>query len=138
VGPATNRALLELIVRSPLGALLDLQIEESLPDSVRIRLPFRKEVTTVGELIHGGAISALVDTAATAVAWADVEDPASARGTTVGFSLQFLAGARGQDVIATGRVTRRGRSLTFCEVDVAGADGAPVAKALVTYKLDRP
>jgi acyl-coenzyme A thioesterase PaaI-like protein len=57
------------------------------------------------------------------------------RGTTVGMSVDFLSAARSQDLTATARVLRRGSSLCFCEVEVAGGDGRLVAKALVTYKL---
>lgn len=125
------------IVESPLGRLLGLVADELRPDSVRVRLPYRPELTTAGDLVHGGALAALVDTAATAVAWSGVDDPAGARGTTVGLSLSYLAGARGQDVVAHATVARRGRSIVVCDVAVTSADGALVAKALVTYKLDR-
>ncbi len=92
----------------------------------------------MGDLVHGGAIAALVDTAATAVAWSSVEDAAGHRGTTVGFSLNFLEGAHAQDIVARARIVRRGGSITVCEVDVTTPDGTSVARALVTYKLDRP
>jgi acyl-coenzyme A thioesterase PaaI-like protein len=52
-----------------------------------------------------------------------------------GLSVNFLSGARGRDVTATARVIRRGRSITVCEVGVAGEDSEEVARALVTYKL---
>lgn len=133
-----NEQLVQLVTGSPLGRLLGLQLEKGAEDDVSIRLPYREEVTTVGDLVHGGAIAALVDTAATAVAWSSVEDATGRRGTTVGFSLNFLEGAHGQDIVARARVVRRGRSLTICEVDVTAADGTNVARALVTYKLDRP
>ena len=126
------------IVESPLGRLLGLTADRIERDDVRVRLPYRDEVTTVGDLVHGGAISALVDTAATAVAWTGVDEPAEARGTTVGFSINFLTGARGDDIVAHARTIRRGRSLTIIEVDVAADDDTAVAKALVTYKLDQP
>ncbi len=132
-----NEQLVQLVAGSPLGLLLGLQLEKCAEDDVSIRLPYRDEVTTAGDLVHGGAIAALVDTAATAVAWSGVEDAAGHRGTTVGFSLNFLEGARAQDVVARARIVRRGRSLTICDVEVAAADGTQVARALVTYKLDR-
>ena len=125
------------IVESPLGRLLGLVAEEIERESVRLRLPYRPELTTVGDLVHGGAIAALVDTAATAVAWSAVDDPAGTRGTTVGLNLSYLSGVRSQDVVAQATVVRRGRSLVVCDVSVAGADGELVAKALVTYKLDQ-
>ncbi len=125
------------IVESPLGRLLGLVVDRIERDEVRVRLPYSDEVTTVGDLVHGGAISALVDTAATAVAWAGIDEPAEARGTTAGFSINFLAGARGRDLVARARTIRRGRSLTIIEVDVVADDDTAVAKAIVTYKLDQ-
>jgi uncharacterized protein (TIGR00369 family) len=98
-------------------------------------MPFRPEVTTIGDVVHGGAISALVDVTATAAAWAGAEDPGSARGTTIGFSVSFLAAGRGRDLIATARTLQRGRTICVVDVEVVGADGRSVARALVTYKL---
>jgi uncharacterized protein (TIGR00369 family) len=128
----------ERIVRAPFGALVGLEVVSVERDRVAVRLPFRPEVTTVGDLVHGGALAALVDTAATAAAWASEALAPDSRGTTVGFTINYLAGARGRDVIATARVARRGGSLCVLDVDVADAAGEPVARALVTYKLDRP
>ena len=125
------------IVESPLGRLLGLAVDRVERDEIHVRLPYRDEVTTVGDLVHGGAISALVDTAATAVAWAGVDEPAEARGATAGFSINFLSGARGRDIVARARILRRGRSLTIIEVDVVADDDTPVAQAIVTYKLDQ-
>ncbi len=130
-----ERLIHQFIARSPLGCLLDFQVEKIEADFVRLRLPFRPEVTTMADLVHGGAIAALIDAAATAAAWSGVEDPLAARGTTIGFTVNFLSGARGADVLATARVVRRGRSISTCDVDVTDAAGSLVAKALVTYKL---
>jgi len=132
---------LEQIVRtavggSPLAGLLGIRIETVEPELVRARLPFRPEVTTVGDLVHGGAISALVDVAATAAAWTGADLDRQPRGTTIGLTVNFLAGARGGDLIATARVVQRGRSIVVLEVDVADAAGGAVSRALVTYKLD--
>jgi uncharacterized protein (TIGR00369 family) len=123
------------IVRSPLGGLLGMGVESIERDHVRIRLPFRSEVTTVGDLVHGGAISALVDSAATAAAWSGADLSKNPRGTTISLTVNFLAGANAEDIVADARVIQRGRTITVCEVTVTGADGKRVASALVTYKL---
>jgi uncharacterized protein (TIGR00369 family) len=124
------------IVGSPLAALLGIELVDVADDLVVAKLPFRNEVTTIGSLVHGGAISALVDVAATAAAWTKADLARSPRGTTIGFSLNFLSGAVGTDLTATARVIQRGRSVQVCEVDVRGAEGEAVARAMVTYKLD--
>lgn len=132
------RAVEEFIVGAPYGRLLDLVCEHVEPDRVRVRLPFRKDVTTLGEMVHGGAIASLVDVAATAAAWAHPETSFEARGTTVGFHLSFLAPGLGCDLVADARLVKRGGSLCVCEVDVADPEGGAVARALVTYKLSLP
>jgi uncharacterized protein (TIGR00369 family) len=55
-----------VIVASPLGVLLGTETMEVAPDRIRVALPYRPEITTMGDLVHGGAISALIDVAATA------------------------------------------------------------------------
>ena len=120
---------------SPFARTLGLRAETIEPDHVRLSMPFQDSNVTIGDVVHGGAIGSLIDTAATAAAWSGVEDPGGARGTTVALSVTFVAAARGQDVTADARVVRRGRTICFCEVDVADAGGEVVAKGLVTYKL---
>jgi len=125
----------DVIVRSPFGLLVSVEPESIEPDRVRLRLPFRPEITTVGDVVHGGAIASLVDVAATAAVWSGADLATTQRGTTIGFTLNFLAAGRGQDLLATATVIQRGRTICVCEVDVRGVDGSPVARALVTYKI---
>jgi uncharacterized protein (TIGR00369 family) len=124
------------IVGSPFGSLLGMELVDLGNDVVRVKLPFRDDVTTLGSLIHGGAIAALVDVAATAAAWTGADLMRSPRGTTIGFSLNFLQGAVGSDITANATIIQRGKSVQVCEVDVRNDAGAHVARAIVTYKLD--
>lgn len=126
------------IVQSPYGRLLGLRGDSVEADRVRVRLPFRPDVTTLGEMVHGGAIASLVDVAATAAAWASPRASLGARGSTVGFSLSFLAPALGKDLVADARVVQRGGTLCICEVAVEDDAGRDVARALVTYRLSLP
>jgi uncharacterized protein (TIGR00369 family) len=123
------------IVRSPYGKLLGLELVSAEPDRVRVKLPYSAEVTTLGDTVHGGAVSGLVDAAATASFWAHAEASPKARGTTIGFSINFVSAGRGQDLVADARVRRRGREICTGEVSVLDAAGREVAIALVTYKM---
>ena len=131
---ANEEIVRKVIVESPYGALLGVRLELVEPDHARVRLPFRNEIVTVGDVVHGGAIASLVDTAATAAVWSAADLGTSTRGTTVGFTVNFLSAARAQDLVAVARVIRRGRTLSTCDVEVNGVDGTAVARALVTYK----
>ena len=126
------------IVQSPYGRLLGIECEKVDRDCVAIRLPFRADVTTIGDMVHGGAIAGLCDVAATAACWASPDIAPSSRGTTVGLALHYLAAGRAQDLTATARVIQRGGSICVAEVDVRGADGTAVARATATYKLSAP
>lgn len=133
--PDGAELITEFLKHSPFVGHLGMRLVEIEPELARIELPFAESVVTIGDVVHGGAIAALVDTTAMAAAWSAAEVTDAPRGTTVGLSVNFVAAARGQDVTATARVVRRGSSLCFLDVDVANADGELVAKGLVTYKL---
>jgi len=126
------------IVASRYGQLLGVACEIVEEDRVCIRLPYRADVTTVGDLVHGGAIASLVDIAATGACWASPAVKPASRGTTVGFTIHYLAPARGQDLLADARVIQRGASICFVEVEVRDGDATLVSRATVTYKLSAP
>src|SRR3954453_1026026 len=85
---------------SPFVARLGIRIEEMEPDRVRLVMPFTDSLPTMGDVVHGGAISSLIDTAAAAAAWSGAEVPERPRASTVGLTVDFLAPARGQGVTA--------------------------------------
>ena len=122
------------IVQEGFARTMGIEFVESAPDRVVLRLPYRQHLG-VGR-IHGGAISAFVDTAATAAFWSLPDPPPNARGATVGFTINFLRLAVAVDLTATATVRRRGGTISVGEVCVTDADGAEVAMATVTYKLD--
>ncbi|MPZ22599.1 MAG: hotdog fold thioesterase [Dehalococcoidia bacterium] len=116
------------------GRHLGVQFEDVTTDYVRVRLPFREEVSNTN-FVHGGAIAGLLDVAATGAAWSAVADPAKARGTTIGFTINYLNGTHRKDLVAEARVIRRGRSIVYIEVAINDGD-QDVARGLVTYKLE--
>jgi uncharacterized protein (TIGR00369 family) len=121
---------------SPFVAHLGIRVHQMEPDRAVLSMPFADSLPTVGDVVHGGAISSLIDTAAAAAAWSGAEVPERRRASTVGFTVNFLRPARGEGVSADARVIRRGGSgLCVCEVKVTAEDGAEVATALVTYQL---
>ena len=133
------RSLVERgIVASPYGRLLGVVCDLVEENRAAVRLPYRSDVTTVGDLVHGGAIASLVDVAATAACWASPAVKPGSRGTTIGFTIHYLAPARAQDLVADARVIQRGSSICVVEVEVRGADAATVSRATVTYKLTAP
>ena len=133
--PDLESVLRDVIVTSPLGRLLGTTFVAAERDRVTVRLPFKPEIATVGDLVHGGAIGVLVDVTATAAAWSAADLARGPRGTTIGLTVNFLAGAHGRDLTAVGTVVQRGSSIVVVDVAVDDGAGTTVARALVTYKL---
>ena len=131
--------LADTTARSPLGRHLNWQAEVVDTDYARFRMPFAEHNVTVGKMVHGGAISALADAAATAACWATPEaDPGGSRGATIALNVNFLKAALGADLVADARVVQRGGSVCVADVDVRSAAGELVAVARATYKLTHP
>jgi uncharacterized protein (TIGR00369 family) len=133
--PTGAEVMAQFIPQSPFVAKLGIVAESLDTAEVRLRLPWDPSNTTVGDMVHGGAIAALADVTVMAAAWAGVEAAHSLRGVTVSMAMQFLAPARATDLIGVGRALRRGRTLVNCDVDVVTPDGELVAKAIATYKV---
>lgn len=113
---------------------LNLAIEDIQPGRVRIRMPAKKELMRVGDVVCGQALMALADTAMVFVVCSTLGEfrPVA----TVTQNVSFLRPAGTGDVIAEGRVLKSGRALCFGEVDITMAGNPePVAHVTSTYSL---
>ena len=133
--PTGAEVMAQFLPQSPFVTKLGIVAENLAPDEVRLRMPWDPANVTLGDMVHGGAIAALADVTVMAAAWTGVEAAHSLRGVTTSMAMQFLAPARGTDLIGVGRVLRRGKTLVNCDVDVVTPDGELVAKAIATYKV---
>ncbi len=119
-----------------LGSHLGIETVEVKVDHVVMRMPYKVELRRGGGVFHGGAIMALADQVAGCLFNTDPRIAAAGEtGLTTDFNVAFLkALPPGEALRATGKVLRRGRQMTFMQVDVAGDDGAaPVAVCRATY-----
>ncbi len=98
-------------------------------------MPFTPDLPTTGDVVHGGAIASLIDTAGMASTWAIDEPAPSLKGSTITLNVEYLAAARGKDLTATSVVVRRGRSICFNDVGVTEPDGRLVARGSVVQQL---
>ncbi|MBI2709194.1 MAG: PaaI family thioesterase [Actinobacteria bacterium] len=118
------------------GSLIGLVLEEVREDYARMRLPWRPELTQPAGVMHGGAISTLIDTVVVpAIAGAYDDRPVM---LTLNLDVSFLGAVRDEDAVAEGWITRRGRSVVFCEALVRTASGAPAARGSLVYSIRVP
>jgi uncharacterized protein (TIGR00369 family) len=133
-GATRMQVITDFIPSSPLPAALGIRLESIEPDRARLSLAWSERLATMADIVHGGAIAALADTAAMAAAWANDDVPDSLTGATVSITLDYLAAARG-NLVADAHVLRRGSRLVYIRVDVADAAGALVAAGQAVYSL---
>ena len=123
----------ERIATENFAAELGIELVESQYDCVKVKLPYGVKLG-IGR-IHGGAISALIDVAATAAFWATPLVNPKSKGATVGLTVNFLKLAVQTDLWAEAIVRRRGGTLCTANVTVTDEQQNEVAIAVVTYKL---
>jgi uncharacterized protein (TIGR00369 family) len=133
--PSRREIMEQFIPSSPHAAKLGIRVVSLGTDEAVLELPFKPELATIGRVVHGGAIGALIDTAAMAAAWATDEVPESVAGSTVSLSINFTSAADAVDLRAEARVARRGGRLSFCEVTVTDPEGTVVAQGIATYRF---
>jgi uncharacterized protein (TIGR00369 family) len=88
---------------------------------VEVALPFREDLCQQHGFIGAGIVTTIADIACGYAAmslWG-----ADADGLTVEFKINFLAPANGERLIARGRVTRPGRTISVCAADVFATSG---------------
>ena len=114
--------------------LLGLEVEETRTDYCRMRMPFKPELLHAGGIVHGGAIASLMD-AVLVPAVGSALGP-DARFSTVDLHVQYIGAVKDEDVVAEGWVTKRGRSVVFCESEALGAaSGRLIARSVLTYNV---
>ena len=96
-------------------------LESVAPGEVDIRLPFREDLTQQHGFLHAGTIAAVADSACGYAALSLM--PADAGVLSIEFKVNMLAPAKGDAIVARGRVIRAGRTIMVCRADVLSIAG---------------
>lgn len=98
------------------------------PGEVDIDLPVRDDLTQQRGFVSAAVVTAIVDAACGYAAMSLM--PAGSDVVTVEYKVNFISPARGERLLAHGRVVKAGRALTVCAGEVhALGDAAPKAVA---------
>ncbi|MFM7061989.1 MAG: PaaI family thioesterase [Actinomycetes bacterium] len=116
--------------------LVGVEVEELRRDYARMRLPWRAELNQPQGLMHGGAIATLIDTVVVPAIGTAYEEPRMF--STIEMSVRYLGPVRSEDLVAEGWVTRRGRRVVFCDVEVRTASAVKVATGSLIYVVGSP
>ena len=123
--PAANLELPEFF------EYLGMSIERAAPEEAVVRMRVPKQLLSPHGPVHGGAISALLDTAI-GIAVACRLAPGD-RTATHQLNINYISFAAKPVVIATARVLRLSRTVAHTEAEARSEDGTLIARALGTF-----
>lgn len=131
--PTRTEIITQFVPNSPLCQHLGITLTEIGDDRAVLHMPFKSELATMGQTVHGGAIATLADTAAMAAAWADDVVPEVRWRNGFACHQLRLRGQRRRPYRGPGGPPRK--RLSNIEVTVCDSAGQVVAKALATYNF---
>jgi uncharacterized protein (TIGR00369 family) len=116
------------IEESPYTAALGLRVRELSTGRAVIELPFAEANANPGQALHGGCAASLAAVGAQAVTRAALGGD-SGPWHTAALQVGYLSAAIGEDVVASATLLREGKQLCFAAIEIATADGKPIAQA---------
>jgi uncharacterized protein (TIGR00369 family) len=106
--------------------LLGIEFIDVTPEKVVARLTVRKDLCTIGDNLHGGAIMAFADTLGAVAAILNM--PQGARTTTIESKTNFIGGApAGTTVTGESVAVHKGRTTVVCQSTIRSEAGKLVA-----------
>jgi uncharacterized protein (TIGR00369 family) len=117
----------------PLARELDVEITSASADEVTGRLAWDRRLTTVGDVLHGGALMALADAVGAVCAFLNL--PEGAQTSTIESKTNFFRAVRDGHVEATARPLHVGRSTMVVQTDTRDAEGRRVALTTQTQAV---
>lgn len=130
---AIRERVMQSFNRQPLMQAYGATVSGIGPGFMEISLPPKDFLLRTSGIFHGGVIAALADSAAGYAATTLYQNDTGF--LTVEFKINYLNQAKGELLIARGRVLKNGKTLTVAQTDlfsVTGTSTRQVATALVT------
>lgn len=121
-GPGFEERVRQSFARLALMATIGARLVRIAPGEVDIELAVRRDLTQQHGYVAAGIVTAIVDTACGYAAMSLM--PADAEVLTVEYKVNFISPARGERLLARGRVVKAGRTLSVCAGEVDALEGA--------------
>ncbi len=113
---------------------LGMVVEELTEDGAVVRLPWHERIARDGGLVTGQALMSFADAAMVVVISSAIGG--FQKMATIDMTTSFLAPAFNSDIIARGKVLRRGKRMVYGRIDLETADtGEQVALIQTTWTL---
>lgn len=129
--PKLTAATRRHLKKSRAVAMLGFDLERVSRGRAILRLDARQHHKQLNNVVHGGILAALADTAGAIAAYTTV--PVGVALATIELKINYLEAVPGGRIRADARVLRTGRNFVVTECDIFDRKGALAAKALLTY-----
>lgn len=123
----------------PFNTFLGMRIDALADGFCRMSIPFRSELIgdPIRPALHGGVLSAVIDTCGGAAVWTQIE-----RGdalSTVDLRVDYLRPGQPREVVVEGRVQRLGNRVGVADMIAyhPGAEAEPIASGKGVYNVRR-
>ena len=124
-------------VKGLLPDLLGIQFTDVTPDKVVAQITVRKDLCTLGDNLHGGAIMAFADTLGAVAAVLNM--PPNSGTTTIESKTNFIGGAPlGSRVTGESVPVHKGRTTVVCQTTLRSEAGKLVALVTQTQLVIAP
>lgn len=100
---------------------MGVTLERIAPGEVELALPFREDLTQQHGFLHAGVITTVADSACGYAALTLM--PPGAAVLSIEFKVNLLAPAKGEAIVARGRVVKAGRTVSVVQGDVFALEG---------------
>ncbi|HWM24301.1 MAG TPA: PaaI family thioesterase [Chthoniobacterales bacterium] len=128
--PGFEQAVRDSFAAQQLMATIGARLTNVTAGEIEIRVPFRRDLTQQHGFLHAGVVTSALDSACGYSALSLMEEGVGV--LTVEFKTNLLAPARGDELIARGRVLRAGRTISVCQAEAAMlAEGAETSVAIM-------
>ena len=120
--------------RVPFATWLGMTLVDTAPARAVLALPFQPAHANAAGPLNGGASASLLLMAGMVAAWTDIDLDTEPHLSCVDMSMQYLASAREEDVLAEAQVVQRGRDLFFLTVALRTPADKPICQGVMTYR----
>ncbi len=118
-----------------LNKLLGLRLDHASNGVAKLSLPERQELNNNFDVVHGGVLMTMFDSAMSNAARSKIDFAMSV--VTININTSFLRPGKGP-LVAHARAIGGGSSVCFCESEILDENNEVVAKAIGSFKYMKP
>ena len=117
----------------PYVRLLGMKITDLAEGYARVCIPVDQKLDSRNEVLHGGALASLADTAIAMAVFTVISSTQTP--VTIELNINYLKPIQGKQAIAEARIISQGRTIIVGDIDIADDTGRIIAKSRATYAV---